>query len=185
MNDVDFEKVRSLFESDDKEFLLVFCGEYFKQIIRWMQENCLGRNYQAEMCWFLVVYFKRLRGVYGNKVKWFEFWTINRWIERTICIIVRGYWSKVLYTAYIFIMCIKLKHLKWQKFDLKYLIMLDKKYLLCTCFIEYWLTDNSSTNVLYKDNNDIIFGYIFRSDATGNCLCTVALFPKHWQVPMT
>jgi hypothetical protein len=32
MNDVDFEKVRSLFESDDKECLLVFCGEYFKQI---------------------------------------------------------------------------------------------------------------------------------------------------------
>jgi hypothetical protein len=30
---VDFEKVRSLFESDDKEcLLLVFCGEYFKQI---------------------------------------------------------------------------------------------------------------------------------------------------------
>ena len=32
MNDVDFEKVRSLFESDEKECLLVFCGEYFKQI---------------------------------------------------------------------------------------------------------------------------------------------------------
>ena len=32
MNDVDFEKVRSLFESDNKECLLVFCGEYFKQI---------------------------------------------------------------------------------------------------------------------------------------------------------
>jgi hypothetical protein len=32
MNDVDFEKVRSLFKSDDKECLLVFCGEYFKQI---------------------------------------------------------------------------------------------------------------------------------------------------------
>ena len=38
MNDVDFEKVRSLLESDDKECLLE------------MQENCLGRNYQAEMC---------------------------------------------------------------------------------------------------------------------------------------
>jgi hypothetical protein len=32
MNDEYFEKVRSLFESDNKEFLLVFCGEYFKQI---------------------------------------------------------------------------------------------------------------------------------------------------------
>jgi hypothetical protein len=32
MNDVDFEKVRSLFEGDDKECLLVFCEEYFKQI---------------------------------------------------------------------------------------------------------------------------------------------------------
>jgi hypothetical protein len=32
MNDVDFEKVKSLFESDDKECLLVFCGEYFKHI---------------------------------------------------------------------------------------------------------------------------------------------------------
>jgi hypothetical protein len=32
MNGVDFEKVRSLFESDDKECLLVLCGEYLKQI---------------------------------------------------------------------------------------------------------------------------------------------------------
>jgi hypothetical protein len=32
MNDEYFEKVRSLFENDNKEFLLVFCGEYFKQI---------------------------------------------------------------------------------------------------------------------------------------------------------
>ena len=32
MNDVDFEKVRSLFENDDKEGLLVFSGEYFKKI---------------------------------------------------------------------------------------------------------------------------------------------------------
>ena len=47
MNDVDFEKVRSLFESDAKECLLVFCGEYFKQI---NSMDCLGRNYQAEMC---------------------------------------------------------------------------------------------------------------------------------------
>jgi hypothetical protein len=35
MNDKDFEKFRSLLESDDKECLLVFCGEYFKQI-NWM-----------------------------------------------------------------------------------------------------------------------------------------------------
>ena len=60
MNDVDFEKVRSLFENDDKEGLLVFSGEYFKKInsaqfvstcdlLARMQENCLGRNYQAEM----------------------------------------------------------------------------------------------------------------------------------------
>ena len=47
MNDVDFEKVRSLFESDDKECLLVFCGEYFKQIISMDAENCLGRNYDV------------------------------------------------------------------------------------------------------------------------------------------
>jgi hypothetical protein len=126
---------------------------------------------ETMMCWFLVVYFKRIiRGVYGNKVKWFEFWTINRWIERTICIIVRGKVQSFI-SAKTYSLCVlKLKQLKWQKFDFKYLIMLDKKYLLCTCFIEYWLTDNSSANVLYKDNNNIIFGYIFRSNATGNCL---------------
>jgi hypothetical protein len=41
------------------------------------------------------------------------------------------------------------------------------------------MTDNSSVDVLHKDNNNIIFGYIFRSDATDNCFTCTALFPKH------
>ena len=60
MEGVDFGKVRSLFENNDTEGLLVLSGEYFKQInsakfvstsdlmVR-MRENRLGRNYQAEM----------------------------------------------------------------------------------------------------------------------------------------
>ena len=61
MNDaVDFEKVRSLFENNDKEGLLRLNEEYFKRInsakivstsdlLARMQESLLGRNYQAEM----------------------------------------------------------------------------------------------------------------------------------------
>jgi hypothetical protein len=60
MSHIEFEKVRSLYENDDKEGLLVLSGEYFKQInsakfvstndlLARMKENCLGRNYQAEM----------------------------------------------------------------------------------------------------------------------------------------
>ena len=61
MNDaVDFEKVRSLFENNDKEGLLRLNKEYFKRInsakivstsdlLARMQESLLGRNYQAEM----------------------------------------------------------------------------------------------------------------------------------------
>ena len=60
MTDVDFEKVKSLLECDDKERLLVLSREYFKQInsnefvstsdlMARMQDNTLGRNYQAEM----------------------------------------------------------------------------------------------------------------------------------------
>ena len=58
---VDFEKVRSLFENNDKEGLLMLREEYFKRInsaeivstmrdlLTRMQESLLGRNYQAEM----------------------------------------------------------------------------------------------------------------------------------------
>ena len=61
MNDaVDFVKVRSLFENNDKEGLLRLNEEYFKRInsakivstsglLARMQESLLGRNYQAEM----------------------------------------------------------------------------------------------------------------------------------------
>ena len=53
MNHVEFEKVRLLFENDDKGGLLVLSGEYFKQInsakfvstndlLARMKENCLG-----------------------------------------------------------------------------------------------------------------------------------------------
>lgn len=61
MNDaVDFEKVRSLFENNDKKGLLRLNEEYFKRInsakivstsdlLARMQESLLGRNYQAEM----------------------------------------------------------------------------------------------------------------------------------------
>ena len=61
MNDaVDFEKVRSLFENNGKEELLMLSEDYFKQInsakivstsdlLARMQQSLLGQNYQAEM----------------------------------------------------------------------------------------------------------------------------------------